>query len=145
MTENYISIKIGGEAGQGMESSGAGFAKALARGGLYVYGLQDFMSRIRGGHNFFQIRVSEHPIYCHTDDVHLLLAFNEETIDLHKHEVVKGGAIIYDSDFAIDAEGIRSLGVLPIPMPLIKMAKEIGGDKVMQNTAAIGATAGVTG
>ena len=28
---NQMSFKIGGEAGQGVESSGAGFAKALAR------------------------------------------------------------------------------------------------------------------
>lgn len=32
-----LSIRIGGDAGQGIESSGAGFCKALARAGLHVF------------------------------------------------------------------------------------------------------------
>jgi 2-oxoglutarate ferredoxin oxidoreductase subunit alpha len=53
MIERDVTIRIGGEAGMGLESSGAGFAKALTRGGLYTFGVPDFYSRIRGGHNFF--------------------------------------------------------------------------------------------
>ena len=60
---NDLSIMIGGDAGQGVESSGAGFALALARAGLHVFALQDYRSRIRGGHNFYQIRVGERPLY----------------------------------------------------------------------------------
>ncbi len=58
MPRNRMTIMVGGEAGQGVESGGAGFAKALARGGLHVFGLPDFMSRIRGGHNFYLVRVA---------------------------------------------------------------------------------------
>jgi 2-oxoglutarate ferredoxin oxidoreductase subunit alpha len=101
MPTNDMTFVIGGEAGQGVESGGAGFAKALARGGLYVFGLQDYMSRIRGGHNFYQIRVSEHPLYSHTDEVHLLMALLPETIERHKDEVVSGGGIIYDQDIRV--------------------------------------------
>ena len=48
MIKNDMSFKIGGEAGQGVESSGAGFAQALARGGLHIFGLQDYMSASEG-------------------------------------------------------------------------------------------------
>ena len=58
MTINNMTIRIGGAAGDGVESSGVGFCQALARGGLHVFGLPDYYSRIRGGHNFFSIRVS---------------------------------------------------------------------------------------
>ena len=34
MVTNEMAIRIGGAAGDGVESSGAGFCKALARGGL---------------------------------------------------------------------------------------------------------------
>ncbi len=142
---NDMSIRIGGEAGQGMESTAAGFAKALSRSGLYVHLLQDFMSRIRGGHNFSQIRVSAHPIYAHSKHIQLLLAFNEETIELNKKDLVPGGAIIYDDTFAVNADDLRAAGFKPIPLPLEKLAKELGGDKLMQNTAAVAATAGITG
>jgi 2-oxoglutarate/2-oxoacid ferredoxin oxidoreductase subunit alpha len=52
---NNVTFKIAGAAGQGVESSGAGFAQALVRGGLHLFGLQDYMSRIRGGLNFVQL------------------------------------------------------------------------------------------
>ncbi|NLE76905.1 MAG: hypothetical protein GX605_09155 [Chloroflexi bacterium] len=91
---NQMTLKIGGEAGQGLESSGAGFALALARGGLHVFGLPDYRSRIRGGHNFFQIRISETPLWTHDEPVHLLLALTEVAVRQHAAEIVRGGAVI---------------------------------------------------
>ena len=139
-----VTIKIGGEAGQGVESSGAGFVKALSRGGLYVFGNSDYMSRIRGGYNFYQIRASNTPLLCHSDDLHLLLALNGEAIQEHKEEFVKGGGIIYDEDLKIDADSLRARGIQLFPLPLVKLAYESGADRIMANTAAIGAACGVT-
>ncbi len=138
-----MTFKIGGEAGQGIESGRAGFAKVLARGGLHVFGLQDYMSRIRGGHNFYQIRVSEKPLCSHTDEIHLLLALLPETIERHKGEVVAGGGIIYDEGLEVDREDLRERGINLFPVPLSKIAEEAGG-RIMVNTAAFGAAAGVT-
>jgi 2-oxoglutarate ferredoxin oxidoreductase subunit alpha len=80
MTINNMTIRIGGAAGDGVESSGSGFCKALGRGGLHVFGLPDYYSRVRGGHNWYSIRVSDRPLHSHTEPVHLLLALTEETI-----------------------------------------------------------------
>lgn len=143
MPKNSMTFKIGGEAGQGVESSGAGFAKALARGGLHVYGLQGYMSRIRGGHNFFQIRVSEETQYSHTDDVHLLLALLPETIERHADEIVAGGGLIYDERQKVDREYLEGKGIKLFPVPLAGIAAELG-NKIMANTVALGAAAGVT-
>ena len=140
-----MTIKIGGEAGMGVESGGAGLTKAITRGGLYVFALQDYMSRIRGGHNFFQVRVSAQELFTHTDDVHLLIAFTKDCVERHKHEVVKGGAIIYDESLGIDAATLKEAGIKPCPIPLSKIATETGGHRIMANTCALGATAGITG
>ena len=144
MINNNMTIKIGGEAGQGVESSGSGFAKALSRGGLHLFALQDYMSRIRGGHNYFQIRVSEDPIYSHNEEVHLLLALNLETVKLGKSEIMPGGGIIYDEKLKVDVEDLETLKIKPFPVPLVNIAKE-AGNKIMTNTALLGAAAGVTG
>jgi Pyruvate/2-oxoacid:ferredoxin oxidoreductase gamma subunit len=37
MPANRMTFKMGGEAGQGVESGGASLAKALARSGLHVF------------------------------------------------------------------------------------------------------------
>ena len=47
---------VGGEAGQGLQTIGTVLSKALARQGLHVFANHDYYSRVRGGHNFFQIR-----------------------------------------------------------------------------------------
>lgn len=144
MITNDMTIRIGGEAGHGVESSGAGFCKALARGGLHVFGLPDYYSRIRGGHNFYSVRVSDQPLYSHADPVHLLLALTEETITRHRDKIVEGGAIVYDSN-VVQRTGENSADFLFLPIPLSDVAKEKAGTVLARNTVALGVTAGLTG
>ena len=144
MTINNMTIRIGGEAGHGVESSGAGFCKALARGGLHVFGLPDYYSRIRGGHNFYSVRVSDQPLYSHADPVHLLLALTEETIPRHRDKIVEGGAIVYDSN-VVQQTGGNSADFAFLPIPLSDVAKEKAGTVLARNTVALGVTAGLTG
>ncbi len=145
MSVNNMSFRIAGKAGQGVESSGAGFALALARGGLNVFTMQDYMSRIRGGLNFSQIRIAPYEIYTHTDDVHLLLAMNQEAFETYRGEVHPGGGIIYDQEMRVDAHEVEEQGVSAFASPLVEIAEEMGGNRVMVNTAAIAVAAGITG
>jgi len=144
MTINNMTIRIGGAAGDGVESSGGGFCKALGRGGLHVFGLPDYYSRVRGGHNWYSIRVSDRPLHSHTEPVHLLLALTEETILRHRDKIVEGGAIVYDSgqvqDLPLPVPGVRLL-----PIPLSDIAKEKAGIVLARNTVALGVAAGLTG
>ena len=143
-TINSFQVRLGGEAGQGVESGGAGFARAVMRAGLHCFGLQDYMSRIRGGHNFYQIRVNESPLYTFDDTLHLLLAFNKETVDLHWHDLAEGGGILHDTAIKVPGDELADRGVRDFSMPLTKIAEQEGGHKIMMNTAAIGAMAGLT-
>ena len=145
MTINNMTIRIGGAAGDGVESSGAGFCKALARGGLHVFGLPDYHSRIRGGHNFYSIRVSDRPLYSHAEPVHLLLALTEETIPRHRDKIVPGGAIVYDSKLPVPTEHLERNDIRVWPIPLTDIAKEKAGTALARNTVALGVAAGLTG
>ena len=62
-----FNIMAGGEAGQGVQSVGMILAKTMAQGGLHVFADQDYESRVRGGHNFFRIRISEREILSLTE------------------------------------------------------------------------------
>ena len=145
MVTNEMTIRIGGAAGDGVESSGAGFCKALARGGLHIFGLPDYYSRIRGGHNFFSIRISDQPLYSHAEPVHLLLALTKETIPRHRDKVVKGGAIVYDSGLKVSPEQWPGSDVQFLPVPLSDTAKEKAGTVLARNTVALGVALGMTG
>jgi len=138
-----MTFKMGGEAGQGVESSGAGFAKALSKAGLYVYGLQDYMSRIRGGHNFYQIRVSERDIQAIESPIHVLMPLDADTVHEHIHEMAPGGAVIMDAPLKVDDSKITERGAKPIRLPLTEIAQREGGNKLMMNTASLAAAAGI--
>ena len=61
------SIKIGGEAGQGIQTVGDTLTRFFSHIGFHVFTHQDYESRVRGGHNFYQIRISDQPISASRD------------------------------------------------------------------------------
>ena len=136
-----LGWKIGGEAGYGIMSAGAIFAKTCTRLGSHVFATNDYPSLIRGGHNTYTVRVEQDKeIGSHLRIIDLLVALNEETIALHKDELTHGGGIIFDAD-KID---IKKFQVRPdiklFHVPMFQLATEAGEKKVVQNTVAIGAS-----
>ncbi len=91
-----LTIVIGGAAGQGLNTVDYLLGKTLFRMGYNIFTAQDYMSRIRGGHNFVTIRFGTVPVESVSDEIDILIALNEETISLHKDRVVPGGLILYD-------------------------------------------------
>lgn len=56
------NILIGGAAGQGIDTTVSILEKAFKKSGYFVYTVKDFMSRVRGGHNFMLIRFGNEEI-----------------------------------------------------------------------------------
>jgi len=139
MTVDY-TIKVGGQAGQGIQSVGGLIARAFAEVGMDVFANQDYMSRVRGGHNFFQIRASDRPVGAARDRVDILIALDQTSIDEHASEVVEGGAIVFDGE----EKGFSCEGVNCFSVPLKRLAEE-AGNAVMANTVATAATWGLLG
>ena len=135
-----INFMVGGEAGQGVQSVGLLLAKAMARWGYHVFADQDYESRVRGGHNFFRIRASDVHVEAIRESVDILIALNKESIDMHRHELAKGGVIIYDGEKLPGLAGNDLINV-----PFAGLAKEEAGDAVMANTVALGAALGLFG
>ena len=138
---NTLSWKLGGEAGFGIMSAGLMFAKACSRGGLNVFVINEYPSLIRGGHNVSHIWVKEKEITSQYYPVDLLVALNEETVELHKHEINTRGGILYDGDkITISTETLGRDDVNLYPVPLEKIAIETGERVIMRNTVALGAS-----
>jgi 2-oxoglutarate ferredoxin oxidoreductase subunit alpha len=131
---------VGGEAGAGITRSGFLFAKSCLRGGLYVFGVNDYQSLIRGGHNFYTVNVNAEMVYSQADTTDLLIALNKETILFHKDELVSGAGIVYDGDqINITPEELGRNDLKLYTVPLAKIVKELKGPKIMENTVALGA------
>jgi len=96
---NY-NVLIGGAAGQGMKSLSNIISLSLKRHGYHVFMNTVYMSRIRGGHNYFQIRFSDKSVLNHSNTFDMILALNQETIDLHQDHLK--GYILCDHTFSHD-------------------------------------------
>ena len=88
-----FNILIGGEAGQGLKTVDNILGKILFREGFNIFSSKDFMSRIRGGHNFMQLRISDEKLYGPDNDLDLLIALNKESVDIHREQLKDDGII----------------------------------------------------
>jgi 2-oxoglutarate ferredoxin oxidoreductase subunit alpha len=131
-----FNFMVGGEAGQGVQSVGFLLAKVFARGGYHIFADQDYESRVRGGHNFFRVRVSNDKVNAIVEDVDILIALDSDSIELHQAEMAGPGIIIFDGE---KIKGVSSNNGSLLSVPLEKLAEEKAGAKLMMNTVALGA------
>ena len=92
------NILIGGEAGQGLKTTAYLLGKTIFKNGYHVFTTKDYMSRVRGGHNFIKIRFSDSEIKSPKDKLDLIIALNEETIDKHLIDLKDEGVLLADKE-----------------------------------------------
>ncbi|WP_394547867.1 2-oxoacid:acceptor oxidoreductase subunit alpha [Priestia aryabhattai] len=136
-----LSWKVGGQQGEGIESTGEIFSTALNRLGYYLYGYRHFSSRIKGGHTNNKIRVSTTQVRSVSDDLDILVAFDQETIDVNVHELSVGGVVIADAKFNPSLPETCTTATL-YAVPFTEIATELG-TSLMKNMVAVGASSAV--
>ena len=121
MKRDDLVIRVAGEAGEGVLSTGQLITQAAARAGFGVLTDSVPPAEIKGGHSFFQIRLAGHRLTSRGDRVDILLAFNQEAHDKNIGELREGGLLIYDSvEFTLPGTGSLN----QYPLPLTDIAKQ---------------------
>lgn len=141
---DIFSVKIGGQAGQGIKSAGLMLAKFATRSGYNIYTYTEYPSLIRGGHNVMQINISSQEVLAPQKYIDFLIALNQQTIDQHLDELTPGSAILFDGEDGLDVSKVNSeIGRYPIP--LSKLAADAGGKELLSNSVALGAVVAFLG
>lgn len=122
------NILLGGAAGDGIETMSALFEKMLKQSGCHLFTIRDFMSRVRGGHNFTQIRFGNQPLHAHRDALDGIFAIDERTYQEHQLQLTYDGFILCDESLSID--DFRA-----IKLPLKAIATKLGNPKVASSVA----------
>ncbi len=139
MSKHELAFRIGGAAGDGVSSTAESFAHICSRSGLHVWTYSSYQSVIRGGHVWTQVRAGEEKILSHGTDPNVVVALNQQTMDVHQGDVISGGAIIYDPDSVKPDPTKVQGGVRLVALPLRKLAQQISPNALMKNTVALGA------
>lgn len=142
---NIIAIRFAGAAGDGIETVGELLIKICAKKGLHVFAYRSYQSVIRGGHVWFQIRISEKPLTHFGDYYDILVTLNKDGILYDTLFLKEKGFIIHDKNIVkFTKEDVRK-EFQDIPVPLIEIAKMYSKLPVVQNTVALGALAALLG
>jgi 2-oxoglutarate/2-oxoacid ferredoxin oxidoreductase subunit alpha len=128
-----MNIVIGGEAGQGLVTVGQLLSKILVRRGYRIVVTQSYQSRIRGGHNTFEVRVSPDAVEAPAETIDLLVALTDETVTLHMAELAPEGLVVADETFCD-----RDERCLRVPF------KELAPN-AFRNVAALGVVGAILG
>ncbi|GGL31841.1 oxoglutarate--ferredoxin oxidoreductase [Halarchaeum grantii] len=133
-----LNWAIGGEAGDGIDSTGKVFAQALSRAGRHVFTSKDFASRIRGGYTAYKVRTSVDKVQSVVDRLDVLIALTERTVEENLDELHEGSVIIYDGERTEFSGFEVPEGMVGLDIPLKSLAEDAGG-ALMRNVVALGA------
>lgn len=133
-----ITVRVGGDSATGgIVTTGEIVARIAAFSGLEIYTTRTIPAEIKGGHVMFQLRASEEPVYSQGDDVDMLIAFDQESIDNYYSLIKPTGVLIYNANDgkppAANGGGIKQYG-----LPLNDIAKKINFSRG-RNIITIGA------
>ncbi|MBN1661995.1 MAG: 2-oxoacid:acceptor oxidoreductase subunit alpha [Deltaproteobacteria bacterium] len=83
-----FNVLIGGEAGQGAFSVELELTEILTRLNYYFFATKNYMSRVRGGHNFHMIRIADHPVHAlRGGQWDMVIALDAEAESRHKQNI----------------------------------------------------------
>src|SRR6516225_3991167 len=138
---NEVTIRIGGESGEGTISGGDILALAAARWGYHVYTFRTFPAEILGGPCLFQVHISDQPVKSMGDFADVLVCLNQEAYERNISDLRHGGVLIYDpSDFTPEAGDFISYAI-----PFNEIARKEVQLYQTKNMVMLGAISGLFG
>ncbi|GEL08854.1 2-oxoacid:acceptor oxidoreductase subunit alpha [Salisediminibacterium halotolerans] len=132
-----VEWMVGGQQGEGVDSTGELFAKALVKHGYSVSTYKQFMSRIKGGHSNFKLNATKERNYYPGDQVDILLCLDNESLLKNEPFLAERAVVIQEGTetSVLLHQGESDYDLLTVPMK--SLAKELG-NAMVQNMIAIG-------
>lgn len=137
--QDDLSMLFEGAAGQGVQTISALLLPILKNSGYHLFSCTEYMSRIRGGSNTTEIRITGKKRQAYTSRVDLLFALTPHAFGRLRHRLHDQTLI-----FAEKGQFGEDWDQRCIDTPLGKLAANAGG-KVYVNTAAVGIVLAVIG
>jgi 2-oxoglutarate ferredoxin oxidoreductase subunit alpha len=136
MSSNSLTLRVGGDsAAGGIVTTGEVFARIAAYAGLEVYTTRTIPAEIKGGHVMFQARIAPTEVWSQGDELDMLVAFDQESIDRYYALIRQGGILVYNSN---DGQPPATNHITKYALPLNDLAKTINFQRG-RNIITIGA------
>jgi 2-oxoglutarate ferredoxin oxidoreductase subunit alpha len=137
MVNDVFTFLVGGKAGEGVKKAGSVAAHIFSSIGRHVFQMDDYMSLIRGGHNFSVVSTSSNWISSHYMNANLIVNFDKRSCETHMNDVAENGIIIFNSDEQDNVDGIG--------IPLTTEAEKYPMKSLMYGVGAVAILASTIG
>jgi len=139
--KDEVSVVLCGEAGQGIQTVEQILARCLKLSGFHVFATKEYMSRVRGGSNSTEIRISSKRVSASLDRMDILIPFHKAALTHVEKRISADTIVLGDRDIIpIDSKPMNKF----IDIPFSKIASDIGG-KIYVNIIAAGVVLGTVG
>jgi len=133
--KSEISIVLSGAAGQGIQAVEHILTRVAKDSGFHVFATKEYMSRVRGGNNSTEIRISSQPVKAYVDRIDILVPLNDNAIERLRPRITEGTIILGEKKYVENEK--NSIGIL------LEEIAESFGNKIYENSVAIGILAGI--
>jgi 2-oxoglutarate ferredoxin oxidoreductase subunit alpha len=134
-----ISMVFGGEAGQGLQTVTETLLRVLKKSGYNVFSCSEYMSRIRGGCNTTEIRITDKNRTAYLGRIDILFVLSPLAVE-HLRDRINSETLIFAEKEPFSEPWTENC----IDIPLTKIALETGS-AVFSNTVAAGVVLGIFG
>ena len=134
-------MRLAGESGEGVISSGDILTRAAARGGYWAQTFRTYPAEIKGGPCMYQVRIGVERVLSQGESVDLLVCFNQEAFDLHQHALGRRRA-----SWSATPSGARSPPEYESRAPEVRDGADRQGDRRHRrgkNMVSVGAVCGL--
>ncbi len=135
-----ISIVLCGQAGQGVQSVEYLLTRIFKLADFNIFATKEYMSRIRGGMNSTEIRISSGPVNAFVKRIDILIALNKGALQHLKDRISPQTIILAEKEIVGDEFDRTKCNYIDVPFT--KIAAEIG-NKIYSNVVAVGTITGL--
>lgn len=139
-SRDSVSIVLAGEAGQGIQTVEYVLTRVFKLSGYNVFSSTEFMSRIRGGVNSSEIRISSRRVSSFVNRMDILIPLSKGALH-HVEERFSPETIILGEKENFQKE-YRGSEDMVIDIPFSQIASDVGS-KIYSNTVAVGVLSGL--
>ncbi len=140
--KDEVSVVLCGEAGQGIQTVEQILVRYLKLSGFHVFATKEYMSRVRGGSNSTQIRISSKRASAYLDRIDILVPFHQGGIKHVEKRITPETIILGDREIISKDSPLEVKEFIDIPFS--KIASDIGG-RIYVNIIAAGVVLGTVG
>ena len=142
LTQNHndISVVLCGPAGMGIQTVESLLTCILKTAGYHVFAAKDYMSRIRGGVNSTEIRISSRPVRALIDRIDVLIPLDKDAVQHLRKRTSLDTLILTEKAHLGENSGPDRFNFIDISF--LRIAAELG-NKVYSNQVAVGVITGL--